>query len=146
MVRHAVVVLLGILGCQGEQVTSAVADAATDSTDSAAGDNADAATGCGEHPGPRMVRATTSKGTFCVDTTEVSNAQYAEFSAATNEPAMPAYCKFKAAYSVANPLPAAKDCPVVNVDWCDADQYCAWAGKRVCGGTAFAAARNRDWS
>jgi len=91
---------------------------------------------CGVHPGPRMVQLTTSKGTFCVDTTEVSNAQYAEFSAAAVRPAMPAYCKFKTGYSVENPLSSAKSLPVVNVDWCDAYQYCAWAGKRLCGGMA----------
>ncbi len=110
-------------------------------TDSSAADSgSDGATmvdsgPCGVHPGPRMVQLTTSKGVFCVDTTEVSNAQFAEFSAAT-KPSMPPYCAFKTVYSVANPLPSARELPVVNVDWCDAYQYCAWAGKRLCGGAA----------
>lgn len=89
---------------------------------------------CGVHPGPAMVQIAAPKGKLCIDTREVSNAQYAEFEATPSKPALPAYCSFKTTPSPANPLPAAKDLPVVNVDWCDAVQYCAWAGKRLCGG------------
>lgn len=146
------VALILAAGCHGEPVTAQTpSDAGEDTApvdDTAsptdAGEDAPASDGgtmvdsgvCGVHPGPRMVQLATSDGTFCIDTTEVSNAQYAEFSASTSKPSMPTYCKFKTNYSVANPTPSAKDLPVVNIDWCDAHQYCAWAGKRLCGGMA----------
>lgn len=133
--RYELLVLLLAAGCHGDPV-----DAVPAGTD-AGGDVASAVDGstldggvCGVHPGPRMVQLTTSQGTFCIDTREVTNAQYAAFSASASKPALPAYCKFKTAPSVGNPLPDAQDLPVVNVDWCDAFQYCDWAGKRLCGG------------
>jgi sulfatase modifying factor 1 len=30
-------------------------------------------------------------------------------------------------------MPVDSDDPVGNLNWCDAAQYCAWAGKRLCG-------------
>jgi formylglycine-generating enzyme required for sulfatase activity len=76
-------------------------------------------------------------GSFCIDSTEVTNDQYATFLAAT--PALslapaPA-CSFKTSFtpSAGWPAPTKKQNPVVLVDWCDAYAYCAWAGKRLCG-------------
>lgn len=116
--------------------TTMPSDSTTDASSDSTTDGLVDSGPCGVHPGPKMVQLTTSKGTFCIDTREVSNAQYAEFTASSSKPTMPGYCGFKTAYSVENPLPEAKDLPVVNVDWCDAYQYCAWAGKRLCGGMA----------
>ncbi len=84
--------------------------------------------------GPAMILVTPPSGSpFCVDATEVTNAQYRDFlAAATTPPACP----------VPNatlepdewPRPAVEDdLPVDRVDWCDAAAFCAWAGKRLCG-------------
>lgn len=80
-----------------------------------------------------MVRA----GSYCIDATEVTIAQYADFVATKPNPKnQPASClpwntEFAAKGSVPNILGGQQ--PVVNVDWCDAFAYCAWAGKRLCG-------------
>jgi len=76
---------------------------------------------------------------FCVDATEVTNADYARFLAGGSEPRRdtdaPAACADKGSYEPAAGWPAAgRDAfPVVHVDWCDARAYCSWAGKRLCG-------------
>jgi formylglycine-generating enzyme required for sulfatase activity len=74
-------------------------------------------------------------GSFCIDSTEVTNADYQAFLDA-NVPLseQPEYCSWNDSYSVAIPPPPGSDLlPVVFVDWCDAYVYCAWAGKRLCG-------------
>ena len=92
---------------------------------------------CPGTAGPSGVRLIVDGGTsFCIDSTEVTNAQYAEFLAAgfpTSQ--QPSACAFNATYtpSVWPYLPAFDNHPVVNVNWCDAYAYCTWAGKRLCG-------------
>lgn len=56
---------------------------------------------------------------FYVDETEVSNARYAAFCAATKHPLPKGF------------QAAATDLPVVNVSIADARAYCSWAGKRL---------------
>jgi sulfatase modifying factor 1 len=99
------------------------------------GGSGGAAGPCEGKPGPVMVDV----GTFCIDSTEVTNAQYVEFmtsgtpvQAISNDPA---YCSFNTTYVPAVwPPPNGRDNhPVLNVDWCDAQAYCSWAGKRLCG-------------
>ena len=80
---------------------------------------------------------------FCIDSTEVTAAQYHEW--LSTEPPVPgdARCGWKASYV---PRSAGSNCtanhyeptiepedPVVCVDWCDAFAYCTAAGKRLCG-------------
>lgn len=108
-------------------------------------------TGCPSGKGPAMV----SVGTFCVDTTEVTQAQYAEFVSAkgsdtTGQPTKE--CDWNTSYqpaffSTGTPEANSTGCniytpydptkrptfPVSCVDWCDARAFCAWAGKRLCG-------------
>lgn len=112
MRKRALWVATLVIGCAGEQVTptlgtdAALADTGAPSVDALTDTTSGA---CGDHPGPRMVQLVTSKGKLCIDTTEVSNADYAKFAAVATLAELPPYCKFKTAYSVTNPLPAAKD-------------------------------------
>jgi len=97
-----------------------------------ASSNPDAADGgCPGTAGPTMVRVTDSHGTFCIDSTEVTNKQLNAFILSLTRPTPPAVCSFKATYGGA--MRADNNLPAVQVDWCDAWMYCAWAGKRLCG-------------
>ncbi len=85
---------------------------------------------------------------FCIDTTEVTNAEYQAFLDAAADPGAqaercrswntsfaPAPNTFKATNGPGCPAfdPVGRAAsPVVCVDWCDADAYCRWAGKRLC--------------
>jgi formylglycine-generating enzyme len=85
--------------------------------------------------GPLMAPVGTSG--FCIDTSEVTNEQYAGFLAATNMPTLPAVCAGSLqgfAPTMGWPYATGQESlPVVWVTWCDAWAYCAWAGKRLCG-------------
>jgi formylglycine-generating enzyme required for sulfatase activity len=126
----------------GDGPADAGADAFTDapvSTDATgtdapdAGPTADASgdAACPGTAGPAPVRI----GSFCIDSTEVTNADYAAFLASSSIPAQPAACAWNTSFVPgAWPPAAGTDAyPVVAVDWCDAFTYCAWAGKRLCG-------------
>ena len=114
--------------------------------------NAGASGTCVGLPGPAMVEVATPKGVkYCIDRTEVTQAQYQEFLAQpkTTPGAEHEHCKFNKTYDpVQQPSSleyascivgqswTPKDTPnrpVVCIDWCDAFAYCSWAGKRLCG-------------
>jgi len=85
-----------------------------------------------------MVRVTAAGGSnYCVDSTEVTRAQYQEFLA--SNPAttgQPSVCSWNTSFTPPlgwPPTTATADQPVSWVDWCDATAFCAWAGKRLCG-------------
>ncbi|MDF2695366.1 MAG: Serine/threonine kinase [Labilithrix sp.] len=94
--------------------------------------------GCPTGRGPVMIDV----GDYCIDSTEVTQAQYGEFVTAMNGVVLTPRdgCGWKQDHvpggtllecnwdPVANP-----NLPVVCVDWCDADSFCRWAGKRLCG-------------
>lgn len=75
-----------------------------------------------------------SAGAYCMDATEVTNADYAAFLAA-NPPTsgQVAWCAWNTSYLPPFGWPATgkENHPVVRVDWCDARAYCKWAGKRA---------------
>jgi formylglycine-generating enzyme required for sulfatase activity len=81
-----------------------------------------------------MLRITTDAGTFCIDTTETSNIQYAQFLQAVGDGpgAQPPECAAAPSHRPATGVPL-DYLPVANVNWCDAYAYCRWAGKRLCG-------------
>ncbi|MEI9949581.1 MAG: SUMF1/EgtB/PvdO family nonheme iron enzyme [Pseudomonadota bacterium] len=71
---------------------------------------------------------------YYIDSTEISKAQYDVFLAAKgpDTSAQVAECSWNTSYAADGP--AVDDPrPMVNVDWCDAAAYCAWADKRLCG-------------
>jgi formylglycine-generating enzyme required for sulfatase activity len=76
-------------------------------------------------------------GGFCVDETEVTNAEYAAWLASGPDlGAQPAECAFNSTFVPQSGWPASgseASFPVVYVDWCDAYAFCAQTGKRLCG-------------
>ena len=82
-----------------------------------------------------------SAGSFCIDSTEVTNAQYVKFlddlRMTGDAPPLPSACTFnnKSFTPLAEWPPAQPELalPVRHVDWCDALAYCTWAKKRLCG-------------
>jgi len=96
-------------------------------------------TSCPSGRGPKMVLVDDGKGTrFCIDSTEVTNAQYAAFlNTSPKTSGQPTACATNASFSPSDTGSfeniAMTQYPVANVDWCDARAYCAWAGKRLCG-------------
>lgn len=136
-----------------------LADTATEDAPGEVGDGSSGPPSCPSARGSAMVRVSGATATgvsysFCVDKTEVTNAQYAEFLAAAPDTAgQPAECTNAGVvngYTPAAGWPAAagsENRPVVHVDWCDATAYCKWAGKRLCGkigGGAFSASTTEN--
>lgn len=91
----------------------------------------DAGLGCDSSQGPTMVRV--EQG-LCIDSTEVTNKQYAAFLASnpsTNNQI--SNCNWNNSFVPSAGMPPLDDYPVAYIDWCDAYAYCAWAGKELCG-------------
>jgi formylglycine-generating enzyme required for sulfatase activity len=100
------------------------------------------ADGCPGTAGPASVIVTSTGGSYCVDSTEVTNTQFAAFLAAGYSLAaasVPAGCEgFTSGTALVPPSdwpadPGAQNFPVRNLTWCQAYTYCIWAGKRLCG-------------
>jgi formylglycine-generating enzyme len=157
-----VVVAAMVLGCQGEEVgaapssetggeetgadASTKAETSTDAARDAGGDTfvppVEAGTCVNNERGPELV----SVGAFCIDATEVTNAQYNAFIDFGMDPnsvsKTPEYCAFNTTFGTKVNETDTLDAPRVNVDWCDAWTFCAWAGKHLCGKIGPAEARN----
>jgi len=114
---------------EGATPTDAPPDDPRETPDADAG--ADAFGPCVGRAGPTGIRV----GTYCIDATEVTVADYKAFLAAspTEIPAPPATCAWNTSYTPGAWPVAGDTLPVTDVDWCDAYMYCAWAGKRLCG-------------
>lgn len=92
---------------------------------------------CAGTAGPTAVRVSFDGGSFCIDRTEVTNADYDAFLSARggDVSGQPAVCTWNASF-VPSLWPVAStdlQLPVLGVDWCDARAYCAFAGKHLCG-------------
>jgi formylglycine-generating enzyme required for sulfatase activity len=113
----------------------AAIDAPADVRDASApdvdgGSDATSEGGCPAGGGPPMVDV----GGYCVDSTEVTRAQYNQFLQSTPSTSgqLPE-CAWNVSY-LPTPFDLSEpNLPVVYVDWCDAYAFCKWAGKRLCG-------------
>jgi formylglycine-generating enzyme required for sulfatase activity len=85
----------------------------------------------------QLVQVSTARGGYCIDATEVTNAQYTQLIASGFTLASPpAGCEQSTGTTPLDnwpPPPGYDQFPVVQVTWCQAYAYCAWAGKRLCG-------------
>lgn len=89
---------------------------------------------CPKGEGPEAKRVGPADNAFCVDSTEVTFAQYEAFlDAGVDAAGQAAPCQWNTTFAPNAAAPADKQRPVTNVDWCDARAYCAWAGKHLCG-------------
>ncbi len=94
--------------------------------------------------GPEMVQRQRPDGScYFIDATEVTRAQYAAFLETDPRPAVQSsYCSgFNDDFTTTSCETAASvtisdddDHPIVCVDFCDAEAFCVWAGKRLCAG------------
>jgi formylglycine-generating enzyme required for sulfatase activity len=112
-------------------VDTSAGDARVEASD--AGDESDGGLTCPSGRGPTMIDV----GAFCVDSTEVTKADYEAFlKTAPDLAKQPAVCSWNATFVPGTgwPYPAMEArTPVVYVNWCDAYAFCQWAGKRLCG-------------
>jgi formylglycine-generating enzyme required for sulfatase activity len=85
--------------------------------------------------GPEMVRIDAGETSYCIDTTEVTVADYNAFVVATGGGVVdtPDLCDTAAPGPLADNTPDDQRLPVGNVGPCNAWSYCSWAGKRLCG-------------
>src|SRR5262249_26300955 len=87
--------------------------------------------------GPTPVRVTTAAGSYCVDATEVTIAQYDAFvtAMAGNVAGQPPACAFNVTYAPRYPVDVTghPNQAAHFIDWCDAYMFCRWANKRLCG-------------
>jgi formylglycine-generating enzyme required for sulfatase activity len=95
---------------------------------------------CACPPGMQPVPKKTGGGSYCIDTTEVTYAQYQVFySANPDNLNLPAGCPGSGSYPPSGGewpgQPGTKELllPVSHVDWCDAVAYCLYSGKHLCG-------------
>jgi formylglycine-generating enzyme required for sulfatase activity len=127
-----------------EAATIPRSDAEVPDAGAGADADADGPTGCPTTTlGPLMVSVPDAG--FCIDSTEVTNAQYDAFLVATDGgkvdagiPAagLPAQCAAHPGFGrkpFAEPDGGPATLPVSRVTWCDAFAFCAWSGKRLCG-------------
>lgn len=91
---------------------------------------------------------------FCIDATEVTTGAYDTFVVATGggkvdsgvfDAGAPAACAANTTYTRGDSGDA-PDLPVARIDWCDAYDYCKWAGKHLCGKQVAGDASTGEWS
>lgn len=103
------------------------------------GGSAGAGNGCPTGRGSEMVRISHPSGDYCIDKTEATKGHYAQFRADKDGDysGQATYCEWNVDYGQGgcgfyDPVDNLK-LPAACMDWCDADAFCKWAGKRLCG-------------
>ena len=90
---------------------------------------------------------------FCIDATEVTTGAYDAFVVATGggkvdsgvfDAGAPAACAANTTYARGDSGDA-PDLPVARIDWCDAYDYCKWAGKHLCEKQGAGDASTGEW-
>ncbi|HEY2368756.1 MAG TPA: SUMF1/EgtB/PvdO family nonheme iron enzyme [Polyangiaceae bacterium] len=106
-----------------------VIDAPNDVIDASAGDG-----GCPSGRGPSMVKLDPKT---CIDSTEVTVAQYRVFFNSNDAGSITQIpeCGWNTTLTPANGMPGTPNDlkPIGNINWCQAQAFCAWAGKSLCG-------------
>jgi formylglycine-generating enzyme required for sulfatase activity len=89
---------------------------------------------------------------FCIDATEVTNAAYDAFLAATDggspsalDAGAPDGCAGNVTFARFGAGVDPPTFPAARIDWCDAYAFCRWAGKRLCGKTVQGDAATGEW-
>jgi formylglycine-generating enzyme required for sulfatase activity len=81
-----------------------------------------------------MVRVSSIAGDYCIDSTEVTNAQYGAWLATSPDVSQQIpECAMNATFAPSMGGANLDNRPVTWVDWCDAYAFCAAKGKRLCG-------------
>lgn len=118
-------------GTPSDAVDDAVGDAVDDANGSTSEDGASPR--CPSGRGPAMTEVPAG---YCIDNTEVTKAQYQVFLDANQALRTDGRCSFNTTYQAVAYVWNATTNPeqaVAGIDWCDARDFCAWAGKRLCG-------------
>ncbi len=138
--------LYPVSNLEGSPVPS---DASSEASAADAG-SGEASAGCQGSAGPTAVRVQLDGGSFCVDTTEVTKADYAAFLSVKEKDlgGQPPECAANTSYVPSQDWPIVagdESLPVAYIDWCDARAFCAWAGKRLCGSRVDAFVTRDEW-
>jgi sulfatase modifying factor 1 len=106
---------------------------ANDASTDAQAEGSNVPDACPTGRGPAMVNVDSKT---CIDSTEVTVAQYRAFFGAVdagNFP-QPPECSWNTTFDPNGGVPIGKDLnPMDNVNWCKARAFCTWAGKSLCG-------------
>jgi len=84
---------------------------------------------------PKMIEVTSPNGgpSYCIDSTEVTNAQYMTWANSNPTITQAPECAFNMSFKPAGTLPPSNGQPITNIDWCDAFAFCAANQKKLCG-------------
>jgi formylglycine-generating enzyme required for sulfatase activity len=103
-----------------------------------AGAGGSSSANCPQLAGPALVAVEADGASYCVDSTEVTSADYAAWLETNpDRDAQPeVICGWNTDFTPGGswPKPFEESTePVTQIDWCDARAYCAGVGKRLCG-------------
>jgi len=111
-----------------------VVDAPVDATSDVVDAANDGSAACPSGRGPTMV---VMDPKTCIDSTEVTVAQYRVFFDTNDAGAIMQIpeCTWNATLAPANGMPGtgSNPKPIANLNWCQAQAFCTWAGKSLCG-------------